>query len=87
MNGTMRKAFEYYLNHQAELVEKYDGRTIAIKDDQVIGEFDDEAAAVRALQGKHELGTFLVQRVSSGDSAYSQTFHSRVAFNQLAAHR
>ena len=28
----------------------------------------------------HKIGTFLVQKVSKGDTEYSQTFHSRVVF-------
>jgi hypothetical protein len=74
------KAFDYYLAHQGELVEKYDGKFIAIKDDEVVGVYEDEAAALRETSKSFPLGTFLLQRVSPGDTAYSQTFYSRVAF-------
>jgi len=62
------------------MVGKYDGKYIVIKDGEVLGAFDDEVTAVGETQKDHELGTFLVQRVSLGDSAYSQTFHSRAVF-------
>jgi hypothetical protein len=76
----LQEAFEYYLAHQAKLVEKYEGKVIVIKNGQVLGVFDDDATAVTETQKQHELGTFLVQRVSGGNSAYMQTFHSQVSF-------
>lgn len=36
--------------------------------------------AVSETKKAHELGTFLVQKVAPGTEAYTQTFHSRVAF-------
>ena len=74
------KAFDYYLKHQAELVKKYDGKFVVIKDEQVLGAYDDQEKAISESAKRHPVGSFLVQRVSSGDSAYSQTFHSRVLF-------
>lgn len=76
----LERAFEYYLKHQDELVKTYEGKFIAIADDAVVGAFDDEKTAIEQTQKDFPLGTFLVQRVSSGDTAYSQTYHSRVAF-------
>lgn len=80
MSSPLQREFEYYLAHQAELVEKYDGKYIVIKDGVVVGEYNNELTAVTETQKSHELGTFLVQKVSEGDSEYSQTFHSRVVF-------
>ena len=80
MDNTLEKQFKYYIDHQDEMVEKYDGRIIVIKDGVVLGAYDDELTAVTETKKSHDLGTFLVQRVSPGDAAYSQTFHSRVVF-------
>jgi len=80
MNNPLEKDFRFYLDHQDEMVEKYDGKFIVIKDGIVLGDFDDELTAVTETRKAHELGTFLVQRVSPGNAAYSQTFHSRVVF-------
>ena len=74
------KEFAYFRAHQAELVEAYNGKVVVIKDHDVIGVFDDEMTAVLETGKKHELGTFLVQRVEPGTDAYTQTYHSRVAF-------
>jgi len=81
MASPLKKEFDYYLEHQEELVEKYNGKFIVIKDQQVIGSYDEELSAIRETQKKHQTGTFLVQHVTPGDGAYSQTFHSRVAFS------
>ena len=80
MSSPLEKEFDFYLAHQTEMVEKYDGKYIVIKNSEVLGAFDDELTAVTETQKSHELGTFLVQRVSQGDSEYSQTFHSRAVF-------
>ncbi len=80
MSSPLKTEFGYYLAHQDEMVKDYEGRVVVIKDRRVIGAYEDELTAVTETQKTHQLGTFLVQRVSRGDSAYSQTFHSRVVF-------
>ncbi len=77
---SLQKEFEYYLGHQEELVKKYNGKFIVIKNGEVLGSYDDELTALKETQREHDLGTFLVQQVSPGDAAHSQTLHSRVAF-------
>lgn len=78
----LKKEFDYYLAHQAELVEKYNGKFVVIKDGQVIGAYEKELTAIAEAQKLgHKAGTFLVQLVSPGDAAYKQTFHSRVVFS------
>ena len=81
MATLLEKEFEYYLAHQAELVAKYDGKYVAIAGQAIVGAFDDELTAVTETQKSHELGTFLIQKVSEGDTEYSQTFHSRAVFS------
>ncbi len=80
MDSPLKKEFEYYLAHQGELVEQYNGKFIVIKDGKVIGSYNNELTAITDTQKTHKLGTFLVQFVSPGNAAYTQTFHSRVAF-------
>ena len=78
MSG-LEKEFEYYLEHQDELVKQYNGKFIVIKDCNVIGDFDSELEAVEKTSKIHELGTFLIQKCSPGAESYTQTYHSRVA--------
>jgi hypothetical protein len=78
MGMPLEKEFKYYLDHQDEMVKKYNGKYVVIKEDEVIGVYEEELAAVLETQKRHELGTFLVQKVEPGTGAYTQTFHSRV---------
>jgi len=80
MSNLLEKEFNYYIAHQAELVQKFNGKYIVIKDLQVIGSYDTDTEAVEKTTAKHELGTFLVQKCEPGESSYTQTFHSRVVF-------
>ena len=82
MESRLEPEFEYYLAHQAEFVEKYNGKFVVIKNRALIGVYDDQTTAVFETKKTHELGTFLVQKVEPGDKAYTQTFHSRVAFTE-----
>ena len=81
MSDALKTEFQYYLSHQDELVETYNGKYVVIVGEEVVGSYDDELTAVTESEKKHELGTFLVQLVSPGKDAYTQTFHSRVAFS------
>lgn len=77
----LKREFDYYLAHQDELVKMYNGKFVVIKSGGVIGSYDDAPTAVTETQKTHELGTFLVQKVTPGDEAYTQTFHSRASFD------
>lgn len=74
------KEFQYYIDHQVELVEKYLGKFLVIKDLSVIGVYNTEIEAYSETIKKHELGTFLIQECQPGDENYTQTFRSRVIF-------
>ena len=76
----LRKDFQYYLDNQAELVKRYNHRFLVIKNCEVIEDFDSYEKALYESSKKHELGTFLIQECTEGDSAYTQTFHTRVMF-------
>jgi len=78
MSNPLEKEFKYYLEHQDDLVEKYNGKFIVIKNLEVIGDFDNVAQAVEETSKNHKMGTFLVQKCSPGKEDYTQTFHSRV---------
>ena len=76
--GPLMEEFEYYLQHQEEMVAKYNGKVLAIKGHEVLGAYDDASEALAETRKTHELGTFLIQRVSPGTDAYTSVFHSRV---------
>ena len=76
MVGTLEKEFQYYIDHQGELVEKYRGKVIVIKNEGVIGVYDSDIEAIEETSEKHEMGTFLVQKCEPGPNSYTQTLHS-----------
>lgn len=78
--ASLKKEFEFYLKNQDKFVEKYNGKYIVIKNQEVIGVFESEIEAVEQTSVNHELGTFLVQKCEPGKESYTQTYHSRVVF-------
>ena len=80
MSSLLEREFKFYLAHQDEFVEKYDGQYVVITNDMLVGVYDNALTAVTETQKLYELGTFLVQKVSEGDTEYTQSFHSRVTF-------
>jgi hypothetical protein len=80
----LEKEFQYYLDHQDELIKKYNKRFIVIKDEKVIGDYDTKLDAYNRTIKNHALGTFLIQQCSPGTESYTQTFHSRVIIHSIA---
>jgi hypothetical protein len=76
----LEKEFKYFLDHQEELVKKYNGRFIVIIGEKVTGDFASEAEAYIETVKTQTPGTFLIQQCLPGQTAYKQTFHSRVMF-------
>ncbi|OGT78422.1 MAG: hypothetical protein A3I78_03285 [Gammaproteobacteria bacterium RIFCSPLOWO2_02_FULL_56_15] len=75
------KEFQFYIDHQADLVKRHNGKYVVIVENEVIGIYDDELTAINETRKEHEMGFFLVQKVEPGKDSYTQTFHSRVAFH------
>jgi len=82
MDGHLKNEFDYYLKHQDDFVREFEGKVVVLKDHKVIGVYDDELEAVKEAEKSNSLGTFLVQRVERGSGSTTQTFHSRVAFEE-----
>ncbi len=77
----LEKEFNYYLSHQKELVEKYNGKFLVIIKEEIVGYYDSFEDALAESQKKFELGKFLIQRCVPGEESYTQTFHTRAIFN------
>jgi len=74
------KEFDWYLAHQNELVEQYNGKHIVIKDGIVVGFYDSTLEAYLESKKKYKLGTFLIQLCTPGEKDYTVTFHHNLAF-------
>jgi len=80
MPNLLEKEFQYFINHQDELVKKFNNKFIIIIDNNVEGAYDDIADAYIQTTQKFKPGTFLIQHCINGKEAYSQTFNSRAIF-------
>lgn len=81
MNSPLEQEFDYFITHQDDLVRKYRGKFVVIKDEKVIAAYASEFEAVEQTAKEQELGTFLVQLCEPGSESYTQSFHSRVLFH------
>ena len=76
----LEKEFKYFKDHQEELVEKHEGKYLVIMGEEVTGVYDSEIDAYVESKKLSKPGTFLIQHCLPGESAYTQTFYSRVIF-------
>lgn len=82
MSKKLEKEFQFYLDRQEELLKICNGKYVVVKNETIIGVYDNEYDAVIKTAVDHPLGTFLVQLCTPGDEAYTVTFHSRVWFDK-----
>lgn len=76
----LKEEYSYYLEHQAELLEKYEGKFLVIKNKNIIGVYNNQEDAYNESKKTNELGSFLIQLCSRDLGTATQTFHSRVSF-------
>ncbi len=69
--SNLEQLFQWYLDHQEELVEKYNGKYLVIKDNKVVDSYDDENTAYFAAVEKYGLGNFILQLCTPGKDAYT----------------
>lgn len=74
------KEYKFYKDNQKTFLDKYKGKVIVIKGEEVIGAYNDEASAYKDAISKFELGSFLIQKCIPEEESI-QTFHSRVVFS------
>ncbi len=77
----LEKEFKYYIDNQAELVKKYNGKYIVIVGNKVVGDHDTEIMAYIKSINEYKLGTFLIQLCKPGKDSYTQAFHSSAIFS------
>jgi len=74
----LEKEYDYYLKNIDSLKDKYLNKFIVIKDDEVIGVYDDRTDALKKTAKKHKLGTFLIQQIVKDETKLFRKFYSRV---------
>ena len=76
----LEKEFKFFKERQEELVKKHEGKYLVIVGEEVAGAYDAEIDAYLEAKKRYKPGTFLIQHCLPGESAYTQTFYSRVIF-------
>ncbi len=76
----LKAEFDWYREHQNELVEKYNGKVIVIKNGNVLGVYENDYDAWFETSKSEAAGSFFMIKCTPGNEQYTQTFHSRVAF-------
>lgn len=74
------KEFQWFLDNQEKLVEKYNGKILVIVGEEVKGAFDTDPEAYGYAMNNFEYGSFLLQLCIPGEEAYSMTFHTGIKF-------
>lgn len=72
------REFQYFLDNQKVLSEKFFDKHLLISGEAVVGIFNDNAEAYDEGVKKYGLGNFLLQHCLPGQLAYTQTFHSQI---------
>ena len=73
--------FKYYLEHQEDLVTKYNGKYLIITREGVVGAYDSLNEGYEVALKTYGKGNFMLQLCSEGEKDYSQRFFtSRVVF-------
>lgn len=68
-----KEEMSYFLKNQEELVNKHDGKVLAIKESELLGVYDNVLDALEEMLEKYELGTFMLQPCVQGPEAYTVT--------------
>lgn len=67
----------FFIDHQAELVSKYDGQVLVLKDAAVVGAYPTALAAQTAAEKRFGSGTYMLQPCEPGPGAYTVTVSSQ----------
>lgn len=71
---------EYFVAHQSELVEKYEGKVLVIKGNELLGVYNSALQAYTETQKQHKPGTFMIQPCQPGPQAYTVTITAIQSF-------
>lgn len=71
-----QKDFDYFLAHYEEFFQEYGHKFIAIRNQNVLGVYDDEVSAIKETSEKYPLGSFIVQECNGEESGYTNYISS-----------
>ena len=78
----LEKEYQYFLRHKDTLLKEHEGKFIVIVGNDVVGSYSSREEALKEASSKHDIGTFLIQKVSRGEDDVIQRFSSRVSVHK-----
>lgn len=63
--------FDFFLAHYDEFFKRYGYCFIAIRQEKILGIYENLQGAIDALSGQYELGGYIVQECNGDESAYT----------------
>ena len=82
----MLTQLDMYIERQSSLVAEYNGKIIALKDGEVLGEYPTKTDALEDMRRKRlASGEFMIIKCTPGDEEYTLRFRSRAIFSQECA--
>ena len=78
----LEKELKFFINNQERLVKEHRGKTLVIKDEQVVGVYESPLEAYVESMKKYEPGTFMIQPCNEGADAYTVTITSHELFGK-----
>ena len=76
-NDILKDEYEYYKKQKADLIEKYEKKFVVIKEQKILGIYDNRNEALNETIKNHSLGTFLLHQIIKNEEI-AHRFHSRV---------
>lgn len=71
MSSDHARALQYYKDHQDELVAKYNGQTLIMKNEEILDVRNTFSEAYEFAVNEYGLGNFSLQEVSPGTGSYT----------------
>ena len=71
------KELAFFIDNQAELVSKYRGQVLILKDAAVVGAYPTPLAAQTAAERRFGIVTYMLQPCEPGPGAYTVTVSSQ----------
>ncbi len=70
---------QYFIDNQAELVRRFNDKTLVIRQQAVVGVYDTPFEAYLDAISKYEPGSFMIQKCEPGEDAYTATLSPALA--------
>ena len=82
-----KSQLEMYIENQSDLLNKYNGQIIAVRDGKFLGAYRDKLDAYRDMKSRGlKDGQYMIVQCTPGDSAYTAYFANWFVFKERPAY-